>query len=73
MQTFTVNCELSKKVTAGGFKWIGAQPGPGQAALLDAYPTGGGYTVRLYSAFAGQIAVYANCVKSRKQTGTPPS
>jgi hypothetical protein len=77
-KTFTVKCELSKKATSGGFKWTGATPpAPADYALLDEYPNGGGFVVRMYilgpTAANQQLAVYSNCVKSRKQDGTPPS
>jgi hypothetical protein len=79
LKTFTVNCELAKKATSGGFKWTGANPpGPGGYEFLDSYPTGGGFAVRIYieDGTAGEnqpLSVYANCVKSRKQNGTPPA
>jgi hypothetical protein len=87
VHTFSVRCELAKKATAGGFKWTGQTPSPNDYQLLDAYPNGGGFVVRLQlrpddpgtpavnegSALNKPIAVYANCVKSRKQNGTPPS
>ena len=87
VHTFTVKCELSKKATAGGFKWTGQTPNPGDYQLLDAYPNGSGFVVRLQlrpddpttpavnegSALGKPISVYANCVKSRKQNGSPPS
>ena len=87
VHTFTVKCELSKKATAGGYKWTGQVPDPADYQLLDAYPNGSGFVVRLQlrpddpttpavnegSALNKPIAVYANCVKSRKQNGTPPS
>jgi hypothetical protein len=76
-QTFSVKCELSKKATSGGFKWTGTPPVPSDYAYLDAYPNGGGYVVRLYvlgpTAANQPLSVYSNCVKSRKQNGTPPS
>jgi hypothetical protein len=78
LKTFTVQCELAKKATSGGFKWTGQNPpGPASYEYLDSYPTGGGFTVRLYiedgSAAENQpLSVFANCVKSRKQTGVPP-
>jgi len=79
LKTFSVKCELAKKATSGGFKWTGQNPpGPASYEYLDSYPTGGGFTVRLYiengSAAENQpLSVYANCVKSRKQTGVPPA
>jgi hypothetical protein len=77
-KTFSVQCELSKKASAGGFKWTGATPPlPADYRYLDGYPNGGGYVVRLYvlgpTAANQQLSVYANCVKSRTQNGTPPS
>jgi hypothetical protein len=79
LKTYTVRCELAKKATAGGFKWTGPNPpGPAAYELLDAYPNGSGFVVRLYiedtSAAENQpISVYSNCVKSRKQNGAPPT
>jgi hypothetical protein len=79
LKTFSVQCELAKKATSGGFKWTGPNPpGPAAYEYLDSYPTGGGFTVRIYiedalSAENQPLSVYANCVKSRKQNGTPPS
>jgi hypothetical protein len=79
LKTFSVQCELAKKATSGGFKWTGQNPpGPASYEYLDSYPTGGGFAVRLYiedaSAAENQpVAVYANCVKSRKQTGVAPT
>jgi hypothetical protein len=87
VHTYTVKCELSKKATSGGFKWTGAAPNAGDYQLLDAYPNGGGFVVRLQlrpddpatpgvdegTALNKPIAVYSNCVKSRKQNGTPPA
>jgi hypothetical protein len=77
-KTFKVQCELSKKASAGGFKWTGnTPPVPTDYKFLDAYPNGGGFVVRLYilgpTAANQSLAVYSNCVKSRKQNGTPPS
>jgi hypothetical protein len=78
LKTFTVQCELAKKATSGGFKWTGPNPpGPGAYEYLDSYPTGGGFVVRIYiedaSAAENQpLSVYSNCVKSRKQNGAPP-
>jgi hypothetical protein len=79
LKTYSVQCELAKKATSGGFKWTGPNPpGPAAYEYLDSYPTGGGFVVRLYiedaSAAENQpVSVFANCVKSRKQTGVPPS
>lgn len=79
LKTFTVQCELEKKATSGGFKWTGPNPpGPASYEYLDSYPTGGGFVVRIYieDALAAEnqpLSVYSNCVKSRKQNGTPPS
>ena len=85
VHTFTVQCELSKKATSGGFKWTGDTPNPSDYRLLDAYPNGGGFVVRLQlrpdqppmdggpsTALSKPISVYSNCVKSRTQRGTPP-
>jgi hypothetical protein len=76
-KAFSVQCELAKKATSGGFKWLGTAPSPTDYQFVDAYPTGGGFTVRLRvsgpTAANQQLAVYSNCVKSRKQNGTPPS
>jgi hypothetical protein len=78
LKTYSVRCELAKKATAGGFKWTGQNPpGPGAYEILDSYPNGSGFVVRLYiedaSAAENQpLSVYANCVKSRKQNGAPP-
>jgi hypothetical protein len=76
-KTFSVRCELEKKATSGGFKWQGTPPSPTDYQFIDAYPTGSGFTVRLRvsgpTAADQQLAVYSNCVKSRKQNGTPPS
>jgi hypothetical protein len=79
LKTFSVQCELAKKATSGGFKWTGPNPpGPAAYEYLDSYPTGGGFVVRIYidDAMAAEnqpISVYSNCVKSRKQNGVPPS
>jgi|tagenome__1003787_1003787.scaffolds.fasta_scaffold20709024_2 hypothetical protein len=77
LKVFSVKCAAEKKATAGGFKWLGTPPIPTDYQFVDAYPTGGGFTVRLRVTGATgankQLAVYANCVKSRKQDGTPPS
>ena len=83
---FAVQCELSKKATSGGFKWTGATPEKGAFQLLDAYPTAQGFVVRLLlepddadpmtpegTALDKPLSVYANCVKSRHQRGTPPA
>jgi hypothetical protein len=77
-KTFTVKCELSKKATSGGFKWTGATPPkPTDYQYLDGYSNGGGFVVRLYilgpTAENQQLSVFTNCVKSRKQNGTPPA
>lgn len=76
-QTFSVKCELSKKASSGGFKWTGTPPVPSDYEYLDGYPNGGGYVVRVYvlgpTAANQPLTVYSNCVKSRKQNGTPPS
>ena len=82
-----MKCELSKKATSGGFKWTGAAPDAGDYQLLDEYPNGGGFVVRLQlrpddpatpavdegTALNKPIAVYSNCVKSRQQNGAPPA
>ena len=79
LKAFSVKCELSKKATSGGFKWTGANPpAPTDYELLDAYPNGGGFVVRVYindasTAENQPLSVYSNCVKSRKQNGTPPA
>jgi hypothetical protein len=87
VHTYTVRCELSKKATSGGFKWTGQVPNAGDYQLLDAYPNGSGFVVRLQlrpddpttpavdegSALNKPLAVYSNCVKSRKQRGVPPT
>jgi hypothetical protein len=81
---FEVKCELAKKATSGGFKWTGTPPNPGDYELVDAYPTGQGFVVRLQidpgtpptdtsTAENKPLAVYANCVKSRVQRGAPPT
>ena len=83
-KTFTVQCELSKKATSGGFKWTSnTPPKPADFQVLDQYPNGGGYVVRIYikpgtagtpsTAENQPLSVYSNCVKSRKQTGVPPT
>jgi hypothetical protein len=76
-KTFSVKCELSKKATSGGFKWTGTKaPDPTDYEYVDGYPNGGGYVVRIYilgpTAENQTLSVYSNCVKSRKQNGTPP-
>jgi hypothetical protein len=79
VKTYSVQCELAKKATSGGFKWTGPNPpNPGDFQILDQYPNGGGYVVRLYVKPNGTgehqaLSVYSNCVKSRQQTGVPPS
>jgi hypothetical protein len=79
LKTYSVKCELSKKATSGGFKWTGATPPKqGDFQVLDQYPNGGGYVVRIYIKPAGTaenqpLSVYSNCVKSRQQNGVPPS
>lgn len=84
---FEVKCELSKKATSGGFKWTGTPPNQGDYQLFDAYPTAQGFVVRMQlrpddpatpavnegSALSKPLSVYANCVKSRAQRGTPPT
>jgi len=87
VHTFTVRCELAKKATSGGFKWTGpTPPEAGSWQLLDAYPNGSGFVVRLQlapddadpltpagTALNQPLSVYSNCVKSRLQRGTPPA
>jgi hypothetical protein len=78
LKSFSVQCELAKKATSGGFKWTGNPPPPGAYEFLDSYPNGGGFVVRIYiedgtAAENETLSVYSNCVKSRKQTGIPPS
>lgn len=78
VKTLSVQCAAAKKATAGGFKWLDTPPpGPEGYQFVDAYPTGGGFTVRLrvtgLSGANQDLSVFANCVKSRKQDGTPPS
>jgi hypothetical protein len=87
VHTFSVRCAAAKKATAGGFKWTGQVPNANDYQLLDAYPNGGGFVVRLQlrpddpttpavnegSALNKPLAVYANCVKSRRQDGNPPA
>jgi hypothetical protein len=78
VKTFSVQCAAAKKATAGGFKWLDTPPpGPEGYQFVDAYPTGGGYTVRLRvtgpTGANQDLSVFANCVKSRRQDGTPPS
>jgi hypothetical protein len=79
VHAYSVQCELAKKATSGGFKWTAANPpNSGDFQVLDQYPNGGGYVVRLYikpngTAEHQPLSVYANCVKSRQQTGIPPT
>ncbi len=87
VHTFSVKCELSKKATSGGFKWTGSVPDANDYQLVDAYPNGGGFVVRLQlrpddpatpnvnegTALNKPIAIYSNCVKSRHQNGAPPA
>jgi hypothetical protein len=83
VHVYSVQCELAKKATSGGFKWTGNPPKPGDFQVLDQYPNGGGYVVRMYirpstaqnpsTAENQPLSVYSNCVKSRQQTGVPPS
>jgi hypothetical protein len=79
VHSYSVTCELSKKATSGGFKWTGpTPPDPGDYQLVDAYPNGKGFVVRIQINPAGtaenqQLTVYSNCVKSRAQRGTPPA
>jgi hypothetical protein len=79
LKTFSVRCELAKKATSGGFKWTGPNPpGPASYEILDGYPNGSGYVVRIYieDAMAAEnqpLTVYSNCVKSRQQNGVPPT
>lgn len=86
VHTFTVRCAAAKKATAGGFKWTGQTPNAGDYQVLDAYPNGSGFVVRVQlrpddpatpvdegTALNKPIAVYANCVKSRRQDGNPPT
>jgi hypothetical protein len=75
---FEVKCELSKKATSGGFKWTGTPPDAGDYQLVDAYPNGSGFVVRIQiapgmTAENKPLSVYANCVKSRTQRGAPPA
>jgi hypothetical protein len=82
-QDFEVKCAAAKKATSGGFNWIGTPPPPGSYQFLAAHPVGGaagqpgGFKVRLYilqaEAEGKQLDVFSNCVKSRKQDGTPPA
>ena len=85
VQRYEVKCELKKKATSGGFKWTGTPPNQGDYQLVDAYPTAQGFVVRMQinpgapdptvttSAENKPLAVFANCVKSRLQRGTPPT
>ncbi len=85
VQSYTVQCELDKRATAGGFKWTGTTPDAADFRILDSYPNGSGFVVRLLlrpddpmtpvnegTALNKPLSVYANCVKSRLQRGTPP-
>jgi hypothetical protein len=87
VHTYLVQCELAKKATSGGFKWTGATPNAGDYQYLDGYPTAQGFIIRLQlrpneeappagggpsTALGKPLSVYANCVKSRHQRGTPP-
>lgn len=78
LQQFAVQCAAAKKATAGGWKWNNYPPPPSASYdFIGAYPTGGGFKVMLdiKAALAHNqpLSVFANCVKSRKQDGTPPS
>jgi hypothetical protein len=77
VKSFSVQCAAKKKATAGGFKWLGTPPIATDYQFVDEYPTGGGFTVRLRvsgpTAANQNLSVFANCVKSRRQDGTPPS
>ena len=79
IKQYSVTCELSKKATAGGFKWTDTPPpAAGAVEYLDGYPNGSGYVVRIRvlsntTADNKNLSVYANCVKSRAQRGTPPA
>jgi hypothetical protein len=79
VHTYSVTCELAKKATSGGFKWTSnTPPKPADFQVLDQYPNGGGYVVRIFIKPAGTaenqpLSVFSNCVKSRQQTGVPPS
>jgi hypothetical protein len=79
VHSYNVQCELAKKATSGGFKWTSnTPPKPADFQVLDQYPNGGGYVVRIYIKPAGTaenqpLSVYSNCVKSRQQTGVPPT
>ena len=75
---YEVKCELSKKATSGGFKWTGTPPDAGDYQLVDAYPNGSGFVVRIQivpgmTAENKPLSVYSNCVKSRTQRGAPPA
>ncbi|MGH2956987.1 MAG: hypothetical protein ACRDL6_08340, partial [Solirubrobacterales bacterium] len=78
LQQFNVQCAAAKKATAGGWKW-GAFPPPPHSSydFVGAYPTGAGFKVMLDIKAAGAhnqpLSLYANCVKSRRQDGTPPA
>jgi hypothetical protein len=78
VQQFTVQCAAAKKATAGGWRWVNVPPPPGNSYdFVGAYPIGGGFKVILDVKAAGAhnqpLALYANCVKSRRQDGTPPA
>ena len=86
VNAYSVKCELDKKASSGGFKWTGATPDATDFRILDSYPNGSGYVVRLLlrpddpatpanegTALNKPLSVYANCVKSRLQRGTPPA
>ena len=78
VQEFTVLCAAAKKASAGGWRWVNVPPPPGNSYdFVGAYPIGGGFKVILDIKAAGAhnqpLALYANCVKSRWQDGTPPA
>lgn len=86
-KAFAVQCELSKKLTSGGFRWTGpTPPDPADYEIVDATPSvvpggqfggQGKYEVRIWvtgaTAANQPLSVVANCVKSRSQRGTPPA